>query len=274
MNSSGHRCPLCGSMSSAHVGQDLYSCGACGAAFNEAHRALDYDNDYFIDGYRAQYGRTYEEDYPHICAMALERLKRINALRGGNSGPRGALLDIGCALGFFLKAARDLGYARVTGVEISEYAARYCRDKLDIDVHNVPFSVVPGPEKYSVISAWYFIEHCADPVSVIRNIYESLERGGVFAFSSPSVYGPLYRFDRKKWVETHPVDHRVDFTPRSARRLLKGIGFRKVRVHPSGIHPERVMRKDAFLYPLFAALYRRFSVITAYSDTIEVYALK
>jgi SAM-dependent methyltransferase len=274
MNYSGHRCPLCGSISSTYEEQDLYRCGACGAAFNDAHRALDYDNDYFIAGYRAQYGRTYEEDYPHIYAMAVERLKRIDALRGANPGPRGALLDIGCALGFFLKAARDTGYSPVRGVEISEYAALYCREKLGIDVHNVPFSVVPGPEKYSVISAWYFIEHCADPVSVIRNIYESLERGGVFAFSSPSVFGPLYRFDRKRWIETHPVDHRVDFTPPSVKLLLKAMGFRRVRVYPSGIHPERVISRNSFFYPLFAALYRKFSRLTAYSDTIEVYALK
>ncbi len=274
MNSDGHRCPLCGSMSPAHEGQDLYRCGACGATFNQAHRALDYDNDYFIAGYRAQYGRTYEEDYPHIYAMAMQRLKRIDALRGANTGPRGALLDIGCALGFFLKAARDMGYSPVRGVEISEYAARYCREKLGIDAHNVPFSRVPGSEKYSVISAWYFIEHCADPVSVVRDIFDSLEPGGVFAFSSPSIFGPLFRFDRRRWVESHPVDHRVDFTPRSAKRLLKGMGFRRVRVYPSGMHPERVFSGNSFFYPLFAALYRSFSYLTAYSDTIEVYALK
>jgi SAM-dependent methyltransferase len=206
--------------------------------------------------------------------MAVGKAEADPCSPGRESGPARALLDIGCALGFFLKAARDTGYSPVRGVEISEYAAPLLPGEVGIDVHNGPFSHVPGPEKYSVISAWYFIEHCADPVSVIENIFDSLEPGGVFAFSSPSVFGPLFQFDRKSWVETHPVDHRVDFTPRSVKRLLKGMGFRRVRVYPSGMHPERVISKNSFFYPLFAALYRKFSRLTAYSDTIEVYALK
>ena len=275
MDSACHTCPLCGSVKTRHAGGDLYRCGLCGGAFNEGYRPLDYGNDYFIEEYRNQYGRTYEEDFSQIYAMAQTRLKRILSLfQSDPHKSRASLLDIGSALGFFLKAARDSGFGPVKGIEISEYASQYCRERLDIEVENSPFDQVADPGTFSVITAWYFIEHCEDTLAVLEKIYGSLEEGGVLAFSAPSVFGPLYRFSRDQWISTHPTDHRVDFSPSAARKTLRSIGFRKIRVYPGGFHPERVLDRDSFFYPVFSMLYRRFADLTAYSDTIEVYAVK
>lgn len=236
---------------------------------------MSYDESYFTDEYRAQYGRTYEEDRESIAALSRARLSMILEMLGSRITPSDiSLLDIGSALGFFLKQAADMGIGGLQGVEISPYAAQYCRKNFKIAVTNSSFDSAEFDRGFDVITAWYFIEHCADPLASLRKIHRLLKPGGVFAFSSPSVFGPLFVFNRDEWVLGHPPDHRMDFSPRAVRRVLKGLGYSRVSVRPGGIHPERVLSKGSVLFAFFAGAYGALSRLLCFSDTIEAYALK
>ena len=239
--------------------------------YNSDHTPLAYNSDYFIDDYKKQYGRTYEEDFKGIYAMAQSRITEILSLSAKKNM---SVLDIGSALGFFLKCARDMGAGRVLGIEISEYAGNYAREKLSIDTVTASFDDTRLNEKFDVITAWYFIEHCADPLEILKKVYDALDENGIFAFSAPSVFGPLFLFHREDWVRAHPVDHRIDFSPRSAIRLLKRIGFKHVTVRVAGVHPERMIKRESFLYRPFAWLYGKTAPRIKFSDTIEVFAVK
>ena len=271
-------CPVCsGGMSLPAADNGTFRrCRTCGAVYNTSHHSLEYSDSYFIEDYRAQYGRTYEEDFPDIYRAASLRVSRMLKLwHAYNRGKTPvSVLDIGCALGFFLKAAQDAGFTDLSGIEISAYASARCAEKFGYAVLRLPFEDADMPGPYDAVTAWYFLEHLHDTGAAFGRIYHSLKPGGVAAFSLPSVFGPMFCFNRGQWAQTHPVDHRVDFSPSSIRRALKLAGFRRVKVYPSGIHPERVMRKDHVLFPVFAALYRTFSMHTGFSDTIEVYAVK
>jgi len=267
-------CPVCSSADFKHINHDFHLCGKCGILFNSGYTPLDYDDNYFLNDYKAQYGRSYLDDFQNIYDQSSDRIKKILKLvnckiQGGLS-----LLDIGSAMGFFLKCAQDNGIKRLTGIEISEYAADYCVKEFDIQVIRSSFSDVKVDTTYNIITAWFFIEHCDDPSYVINQIYNILPEGGLFAFSVPSIFGPMFRFKRQEWIETHPKDHRVDFSPSSVKKILRNRGFKKIHVRPAGIHPERILSKESFLYKPFSFLYRQYSKLTGYSDTIEIYAVK
>ena len=265
-------CPFCGRQNRTAISASLYRCAVCGVIFNTEHRSLSYDRDYFISSYREQYGKTYIDDFENIYRMSqrrLEKIFRIIKMRPGLS-----LLDLGCAAGFFLKAAKDRGIGDLLGIEISDFAADYCRKTFGIDVIQTPFDKADIDRKFSIISSWFFLEHIADPREAVIRIFSMLEDGGLFACGIPSYYGPSFSFDREGWVKTRPVDHRIDLSPASAKRILKQAGFRRVKVHRCGYHPERVVKKSSGFYPLFEPVYNLFSRITAYSDTIEIYAVK
>lgn len=272
MKAEPEKCPVCGKDEKRKISSNLNLCRRCGIIFNSDCRSLSYDRDYFINEYREQYGKTYLEDYGNIYSLSMTRLDRILELLAVE-GKR-SLLDIGCAAGFFLKAAKDRGISTLLGIEISAYAADYCRKTFGIDVIESPFDSVEISKRFDIITSWFFIEHCIDPIGAMRRIYSMLNRGGVFALSVPSFYGPMYYFKTDEWVRTHPADHRIDLSPASARRILKDLGFRKVHVVKSGYHPERVLKSGSFLYAMFEPLYRKFTEITAFSDTIEIYAVK
>lgn len=275
MRAHGAQCPACLSDESRSIGGNLHYCLKCKIAFNSSHLPKAYGSEYFIEEYRSQYGKTYIEDFENIAALSKRRLITISKyLKSIQYGTELSLLDIGSAAGFFLKTARDNGIASVTGIEISEFAARYCRDHFNIPVIQQSFDGITFESMYTIITAWFFIEHTADPVGTIMKIFGALSPGGIFACSVPSIFGPSYHFNRTEWINTHPSDHLLDFTPAGARTLLKRCGFRKIYVHASGIHPERVLNPSSLLFRPFSLIYRIFSRMTGYSDTIEVYALK
>ena len=270
-------CPVCGGNRSRNIcdGAPYRRCRNCRTVFNTAHTALSYSDDYFTSDYKAQYGRTYEEDFAAIYRSSQLRLKKILKLRKKyrDINPT-SILDIGCALGFFLKAAEDDGFTILDGIEISDFAASYASKRFGYRVQKCPFDKAAITVSYDLISAWYFLEHLPDTGTAIARIYASLNPGGIAAFSLPSAFGPLYYCQKKEWIRTHPVDHRVDFTPSGIRQILKKAGFLEVKIYPSGIHPERVVPENALFYKPFTKIYRAFSRLTSFSDTMEVYAVK
>lgn len=271
-------CPICGSLGSrpaSKTDNSLRICASCGVVFNTAHRPLAYDKSYFVDDYQAQYGKTYAEDAPAIRAFAARRLETIfRTLKSEQPRSSIRLLDIGSALGFFLKEARDWGIGHVEGVEISPFAAAYCRENFDIPVHEIPFEKAALKGPFDIITAWYFLEHCADPARMMQKINSLLSPDGTIALATPSVFGPQFLFDREGWSNSHPADHRVDFSPSTMRVFLRSQGFTRVRILPSSVHPERIISAHSVLFKPFSGIYSLISSLTAFSDTLEAYALK
>lgn len=269
------QCPLCASSEVAAISDHLFHCKRCRIAVNTAYSQKSYSDTYFLDEYKNQYGKTYIEDRHNITALSQKRLATIfNYLPGKNRNPEVSLLDIGAAAGFFLDCARTMGINHCTGIEISEYASNYCEKHFNIPIMRSSFSNVTLSRSYTIITAWFFIEHCREPLSVIKKIYDALEPGGIFACSVPSIFGPLFLFNREEWIRTHPSDHFMDFSPHAARRYCSRIGFSKIHIKPAGIHPERLVDAGSLFHKPFAVAYRLVSTITAFSDTIEIYAVK
>lgn len=268
-------CPICSSASPVHISDNFFSCNSCGIAFNTAYALKSYSDAYFLDEYREQYGKTYIEDYANIYSLSASRLNTIfRYLPKKTVKSDLSLLDVGSAAGFFLTCARDMGIDTVTGIEVSDYASRYCSEHFNIPVLHSSFAEVTLVSQFNIITAWYFIEHTADPISVMGKIFNSLAPGGIFAFSVPSIFGPLFMFKRDIWVRTHPTDHYIDFSPGGIKKILARLGFRRMYIKPAGIHPERMLDPQSIFFKPFSSLYRLVSRLASFSDTIEVYAIK
>jgi len=265
-------CPVCGGALKTLENMNFLQCRSCGTVFNSAHTLIEYSDTYFTSDYKTQYGKTYEEDYPAIrkfCDKRIERIKKIALHVRINS-----VLDVASALGFFLKAASDNGATHCTGVEISKYACDYMKKNYSFSVKNESFEDFHSDEKYDLVTAWYFIEHSSDLVETVTKLSSLVKDGGVLAFSVPSAFSPLFKFNRKKFFETHPIDHSADLTPMGVKIMLKKMGFHKIQVYPAAYHPERMMNRNSFFFPIFSYFFKKYADFTAFSDTIEVYAVK
>jgi spore coat polysaccharide biosynthesis predicted glycosyltransferase SpsG/SAM-dependent methyltransferase len=249
----------------------IFRCSRCGDLFLYELRDKGeiYDKkDYFLDDYERQYGKSYIEDRENIVLLGLDRIKTIEKIAGG----RGRILDVGCALGFFLDLARSRGW-EVQGIEISDFAGRWAKKNLSLDVFTGSFLDMDlEPESYDAVSFLFVAEHLGDMDSVARKTYAILKKGGIICIALPNRGGISYRINRKEYIDRHPRDHYIDTTVRNLRRFLRGYGFKQKRVRITGIHPERFFR--AVGKSCSDRIYRGAAKIFSLGDTFEFYAVK
>ena len=232
-------------------------------------RRAAYEQAYFTAEYRAQYGRTYLEDFANIARAGRERLKHIRAL----VRPPCMLLDVGCAYGPFLSVASETGY-RVTGVDLSSDAVAYVRSALGIQAVQGDFTAMDLDSLRELsprcITMWYVVEHFPRVGEALRRANALLPLGGVLALSTPNGSGLSARRCRRAFLDSSPPDHYSVWSPAAARRVLARFGFAALRVRITGHHPER----SRLLEPLPRAAGRAASRLLRLGDTFEVYAVK
>lgn len=278
-------CPVCGptalgggkvlARTAAHTFRRCPKCGMTYLSFSSDSR-VQYEADYFGSEYKAQYGRTYLDDFDSIKAQGLRRAGVI--ARTGRFG-HAKLLDIGCAYGPFLAAAKELGFEPY-GTDISQSALDYVKNKLGFGSVLSSFAdfdpqKVFGFKKFDAVTMWYVIEHCRDLKSLLFRVNALLDKGGVFAFSTPSGSGVSGRFNRSDFFRNSPRDHYTIWEPSKAAGVLRKFGFKVVKIVPTGIHPERVkflknIPQKSFIFRLLALFCKKFSL----GDTFEIYCKK
>jgi SAM-dependent methyltransferase len=273
------RCPVCGGKANEHSvcrfpERTYRRCPQCGVIYADRTRPPpENDSGYFFESYKRQYGKTYLEDFPSIKASGKRRIKEIKPLLSTQKDL--SLIDIGCAYGPFLDAAREEGFSP-TGMDASEDAVLYARKSLDIPaVHGLFPLDIAGDTQYSVVSLWYVIEHFPDCRTALVAIKNILKPGGVLAFSTPSYSGISGRSSLKRFLERSPEDHLTIWSPAACKKALVLSGFTVKKTVISGHHPERFPLFGRFAKtkksPLYWALLT-ISKLAKLGDTFEAYA--
>jgi len=274
------RCPICGGLPGKAVarfaGRTYFRCNLTGlvwlSLFDDERTA--YDTSYFFNEYKAQYGKTYLEDFNNIKEMSRKRLQALRKFLPAGS----TLIDVGCAYGPFLSAANDAGF-RCSGIDIADSPVEYVRKELGIDSAVCDFLAFDSfsvfkRDTYDCLSMWYVIEHFDDLNAVLAKVAGLVKPGGIFAFSTPNAKGITGRLSLNRFLKASPRDHFTVWSPRTARATLKEFGFSVKKIRVAGHHPERfphMSRKRAgMLYTLLMLLSRLLKL----GDTFEVYAVR
>ncbi|MGE0490652.1 MAG: class I SAM-dependent methyltransferase [Vulcanimicrobiota bacterium] len=115
-----------------------------------------YNSDfYWLKDERSEHGhrmgyKDYARDEAFRLKLGRQRIRELSKYLS----PRSSLLDIGCATGFFLKAAQELGYA-AQGVELSADMARFGRQQYGVDITIADFSQFELPAaSFDAITFW------------------------------------------------------------------------------------------------------------------------
>lgn len=249
-------CPLCGTVLTSLSDKRFGVCRADGLVVNGAYQFRRYEHDYFEQEYRTQYGRTYTADRQAILARNERRYAKVKLLAPVETHP--TVLEIGSAAGYFLHLMQDAGYA-VVGWEISQAMTHYANAR---GIKTVRQDFLRGAARharqakpgYDIVAMFYVLEHLSEQKTVWQHLTHLVRPGGFLLLALPSAAGPTFRFHRRRWYETHPADHSVDYSPRSLRRIGRQFGFGLVSAFSEGIHPQRFpfgsYRALAWLYRL------------------------
>jgi 2-polyprenyl-3-methyl-5-hydroxy-6-metoxy-1,4-benzoquinol methylase len=204
---------------------DLVECRECGLIYRE-NRVEDpgeYSDAYFVNG-------AYSDYSAERNAILRSAGRRLDMLEHTVSGRR--LLDVGCAAGYFLEAARARGWD-VTGLELSRYALDRAR-AAGLTVHGASILAPPDFPPFDVITLWDTIEHLAEPAVALVNARRLLRPNGVIAISTGDRKSTLARLLGRRWRLLNDPTHNFFFDENTLSRLLSNAQLRAVDVSRHG----------------------------------------
>jgi SAM-dependent methyltransferase len=193
---------------------DLYRCERCGTV---AQPALP-KGDALLELYRQMRDDHYLEEEEGRRATARRLLREI-----GMRAPSGRLLDVGCGHGLLLDEARTLGY-EVEGLELSQHAAAYARETLNLPVHARTLADLPARPRYNAIVLADVLEHLDDPVAAVDHCGRLLEPGGVLCVVTPDPGSRTAQLAGAGWWGYLPA-HTYLLPRKTLRTLLQSRGL-------------------------------------------------
>lgn len=244
-------CPLCKSNSFIklypHTYKRIVKCKLCSLIFTNPRlkkRYLKhlYSEEYFNNTDSSHFGyENYLADEEKIVKTFSKRIKAIEKI----TDKKGELLDIGCATGFFMKAAKNMEW-KVEGVEISDFAAEYASKHFKFKVYKDDFLKLNLKENsYDVVTLWDVIEHFYDPKKALIKIRKILKPNGIVVLSTPDVDSVPAKITQSKWVGYKLSDeHLTYFSPKTLSRLLEETGFKVIKKTHIGKHVSLDMLSD------------------------------
>ena len=235
-------CPVCGSaglrprpFGYSFDGQWLgaFECLTCRIIFIHPQPTAEdltrlYSREYFEGDFRCGHAGSYFDE-GNLSRLAdhslLERIK--------THVPSGHFLEVGCAGGAFLNAAREEGFD-VAGVEYSEDAAAFARRRFHLDVASGDLAQARyAASSFDVAFMGDVLEHLTDPVATLREIHRVLRPGKLLVIHCPMQTNTLfsragflmYSILGKKATVHLPPYHLFEYRPESMRYLLRMCGF-------------------------------------------------
>jgi len=243
-------CPLCHGTSATHETQwktyELLRCPGCDLVFvGERNIPQELYDQAYEPG--SVYHRWYHGEAARVGARAYHVAWAWRKFFGlTETGARGKLLDIGCATGVFMTAARDRGWT-IEGVEVQAEAAEVAREVTKVAVHTGTLEHAKYPNaSFDAVTSWEVLEHVPDPVSFAREIWRVLKPGGVWALSTPNWRSPWERATKDYW--RRPPFHLTYWSRDPLRRMLRELGAGEIIIGEKPLAWDEEVGKKKWAY--------------------------
>ena len=173
--------------------------------------------------YPEEYGPHARPGFSGRAKGVLER-RSVRQLSRYLTAPR-RVLDVGCATGDLLLAVRSLGNPDVTGVETSEQASDVARSR-GLNVVRGELSDASFPdESFDTVLLSHTLEHVADPVAFLHEVWRILAPEGVVLLWLPNVDSIEARLFGRYWIGYDAPRHLTTFSTGTLGRTLAATGF-------------------------------------------------
>lgn len=211
----------------------LVKCKRCGLVYVNPRHDEEEEKRFYVSEY-------FERGTVETWMLERNRIFKHNLKLIEGRKRSGKLLDLGCGMGAFLKAAKDNGWD-VTGIDISRPAIDYTRRTFGTDVIESSLKDANFEGKFfDVVSSWNTIDQLCDPLGELKETYRILKSGGIVSIRVSNVkfhifFRNIIEFIGKInyiWVDTEkpPVFHNYMFSPKTITAMLKKAGFDNIAI--------------------------------------------
>jgi len=200
----------------------LFRCNSCGLIFADQDRGIRY----YMSQYAGMIDREYLEEEKGRRLASVKILKRIE-----KNKRQGKILDIGCANGFFLDEARRKKWD-TCGVEVSKWAVKYAREKLNLNITKGALRNTEFPDNsFDVIVMLNVLEHLPDPKFTLIEIRRILKNDGILYISTHDISSVMSKKLRAKWWGINRF-YLYYFSKKTLEKMLDASGFKIKRYNP------------------------------------------
>ena len=198
----------------------IFSCSNCGVHYLHPQLSDAEITELYSENYYKAWGVEGNKENEGARQMKIATfLLRLQLIK--KFVPSGNILDIGCATGYFLEAAKTLHY-EVYGIELSEYSSSIAKAKFGED------SIFNGkledskftPGFFQIITMFDLIEHVRSPEETLLNASKLLDKTGAIVITTPNVSSISNFVMGKRWAH-YKKEHFFYFNLKSLRYLSK-----------------------------------------------------
>jgi 2-polyprenyl-3-methyl-5-hydroxy-6-metoxy-1,4-benzoquinol methylase len=206
-----------------HNGFSILRCVACSFMFARLPEGTNLvevyrDDSYWTGGHDYGY-QNYDSEWTQSEHLYLARLARTNELCMA-----GRMLEIGCAAGNFIKAARDTGWV-VAGVEVSEMMRQRAAAATSAPIYESLAAALAREATFDCVVMFEVLEHLQDPLAVLGEVTRGLASNGLLALSTPNFASPAAACDPFGHEWFTPPAHVSYFAPDTLRSCVVKAGF-------------------------------------------------
>ncbi len=253
------RCKLCGStlikdkftIKKFNPNFDIFECTECGFQFRDINdsEAFQYYNEDYYKG-KAEYSYIDERKNEEACRIVWkERIRKLKKWDKSIENSVKNYLDTGCSFGGLMQVAQEAGYDSY-GIEISNYAGSYAEKRFgknkifigNCESINLPINY------FSIVTMIEVIEHLNHPETALKNIFQSMRKGGVLLVQTADMAG-LQALVNKENYHYYLPGHLSYFTRLNLKQLLEKTGFSKIKFIGGvefGIIPKLLKSRNGF----------------------------
>jgi len=208
----------------ARNGLRIVKCLDCGLAYtdrrwNRRGAELYYQEGYFTGQVPGAYASYTSEKTEKLIDFDY-KYRHLKRFASG-----GRLLDVGCATGFSLLAARSHGY-EPEGIDLSQWAVG--KNETELTIRRQDLTEMDGEGQYDSISMWDVIEHFLDPETCFAKLNELLRPGGRLILTYPDPTSWMARLLGRRWPVFVPEEHTFFYPRRLLAKWLRRFGFERL----------------------------------------------
>jgi ubiquinone/menaquinone biosynthesis C-methylase UbiE len=235
-------CNLCGLSSSniVFVGKDIkyktglfsvVKCKKCGLVYTNPRPVQKIMANYYPNEYwemeEVNNIRTFEKTLKKAAHNFINKISykvKVPPKRDGK------ILDIGCGDGSGLLKLKKEGW-KTYGVEISDIAAKYAREKCELNVYTGTVEDAEFADDYfDRVILSHVVEHLHDPKSTLKEVNRILKKDGILIICIPNVYSVEAKIFKKYWIGWDLPRHLYHYSPITISSLLYKTGFNVLKI--------------------------------------------